>query len=315
LTILLVVGIKESAKLNNVLVFIKTGIVVLVIACGFAFVNVANWHPFVPPNTGHFGEFGWSGVARGAGLVFFAYIGFDAVSTAAQEARNPQRDLPIGMLGSLAICTVLYLLMALVMTGLVKYTQLNVPAPVVVALGNVPQLNWLRIVTDLGVIVGLASTVLVMLLGQTRVSYSMARDGLLPVKLGAVHPKFGTPYVVTIFIGALCCLLAAFFPVGLLATLVNIGTLLAFVVVSAGVWVLRVRQPELPRPFRTPFVPLVPILGILFCFGLILTLPSSTWYRLIVWTLIGFVIYFLYGRKHSRAAAAAGQTKAPVAAD
>jgi basic amino acid/polyamine antiporter, APA family len=313
LTMLLVIGIKESARFNNIVVFIKVGIVILVIACGFAFVNASNWHPFIPPNTGHFGEFGWSGIARGAGLVFFAYIGFDAVSTAAQEAKNPQRDLPIGMLGSLAICTILYLLMALVMTGLVSYTQLNVPAPVVVALGAVPKLKWLRLLTDLGVIVGLASTVLVMMMGQTRVAFSMARDGLLPSALGRVHPKYSTPYVVTIVVGAIGCLLAAFFPVGLLAELVNIGTLLAFVIVSAGVWVLRVRSPELPRPFRTPFVPVVPALGILFCFGLMLTLPGNTWIRFVVWSILGLAMYFGYGRVHSRAGAAAAA--ASVAAD
>ncbi len=314
LTALLVIGIKESARFNNIVVFIKVGIVVLVIAVGFAFVNQANWHPFIPANTGHFGEFGWSGIARGAGLVFFAYIGFDAVSTAAQEAKNPQRDLPIGMLGSLAICTVLYILMALVMTGLVSYTQLNVPAPVVVALGAVPSLTWLRLLTDIGVVVGLASTVLVMLMGQTRVAFSMSRDGLLPPAFGRVHPKFGTPYVVTIVVGIIGCALAAFFPVGLLAELVNIGTLLAFVIVSAGVWVLRVRSPNLARPFRTPFVPVVPILGMLFCLGLMFTLPSQTWIRLAIWTVIGLAVYFGYGRQHSRAASIA-TAAAPVAAD
>jgi len=310
LTVLLVVGIKESARFNNIVVFIKVGVVILVIACGFAFVNPSNWHPFIPPNTGHFGEFGLSGIARGAGLVFFAYIGFDAVSTAAQEARNPQRDLPIGMLGSLAICTVLYLLMALVMTGLTSYTKLNVAAPVVTALEAAPKLLCLRLLTDLGVIVGLASTVLVMMMGQTRVAFSMARDGLLPPGLGRVHPQFHTPYVVTIVVGVVGCLLAAFFPVGLLAELVNIGTLLAFVIVSAGVWVLRVRSPELPRPFRTPFVPLVPLLGILFCFGLMLTLPGSTWIRFVIWSILGLGLYFGYGRMHSRAAAAAAAVPA-----
>jgi basic amino acid/polyamine antiporter, APA family len=311
LTILLVIGIKESARFNNIVVFLKVGVVILVIAFGFAYVNTANWHPFIPPNTGNFGEFGLSGIARGAGLVFFAYIGFDAVSTAAQEAKNPQRDLPVGMLGSLAICTVLYLLMALVMTGLVSYKQLNVPAPVVVALEAVPQLTWLRLVTDLGVIVGLASTVLVMMLGQTRVAFAMARDGLLPPGLGKVHPKYHTPYVVTIVVGSIGCLLAAFFPVGLLAELVNIGTLFAFVIVSAGVLVLRKRSPELPRPFRTPLVPLVPVLGILFCSGLMLTLPGSTWIRFVVWSILGLALYFGYGSSHSRvgnapAAGAAG---------
>jgi basic amino acid/polyamine antiporter, APA family len=233
------------------------------------------------------------------------------VSTAAQEAKNPQRDLPIGMLGSLAICTVLYLLMALVMTGLVSYKELNVPAPVVVALHAAPKLTWLRLLTDVGVIVGLASTVLVMLMGQTRVSYAMARDGLIPPTFGKVHPKFGTPYVSTIVVGIIGCLLAAFFPVGLLAQLVNIGTLLAFVIVSAGVWVLRVRSPEIPRPFRTPLVPLVPILGIVSCLGLMASLPGDTWIRLGVWTVLGLVIYFAYSRSHSKV----GRAAAPASGD
>ncbi len=300
LTVLLVVGIKESARFNNWVVFIKVAVVCLVIICGFFYINAANWHPFIPPNTGHFGEFGWSGVFRGAGMVFFAYIGFDAVSTAAQEAKNPQRDLPIGMLGSLAICTVLYILMALVVTGLVSYTALNVPAPVVVALHAAPQLTWLRLLTDLGVIVGLASTVLVMMMGQTRVSYAMARDGLLPPAFGRVHPRYGTPYISTIIVGIIGCALAAFFPVGLLAQLVNIGTLLAFVIVSAGIWILRVRSPEIHRPFRTPFVPLVPILGVVSCFLLMLSLPGQTWIRLLIWSIIGLLIYFGYGRYHSK---------------
>jgi len=299
-TAILVIGIKESARFNNIIVFVKIAIVLLVIGFGFMYVNAANWHPFIPPNSGKFGEFGWSGVARGAAVVFFAYIGFDAVSTAAQEAKNPQRDLPIGMLGSLAICTVLYVLMSLVLTGLAPYNTLNVPHPVAFALSRIPQLAWLEVFTDVGAIAGLASVVLVMLLGQSRVFYSMARDGLLPPAFGLVHPKFRTPYVTTIITGTAAALISAVFPIGILGELVSIGTLLAFVLVCAGVIVLRARRPELVRPFKTPFVPLVPILGIASCLGLMAALPRTTWIRLFVWMAVGLIVYFAYGRYHSK---------------
>ena len=299
MTTLLVIGIKESARFNNLIVFVKVAIVFLVIGFGFMFVNADNWHPFIPQNTGP-GTFGWSGIVRGAGVVFFAYIGFDAVSTAAQEAKNPQRDMPIGMLGSLAFCTVLYILMALVMTGLAPYTKLNVPHPVDVALAQIPRLGWLNYLGDIGAIAGLASVVLVMLMGQPRIFFSMARDGLLPRVFGKVHPRFQTPYVTTILTGVVAAVIAGFFPIALLGELVSIGTLFAFVVVSAGVLVLRYQQPNRPRPFKTPLVPFVPILGILICGYLMFGLPSDTWVRLLVWLLIGLVIYFLYGRTHSR---------------
>ncbi len=299
MTCLLVIGIKESARFNNVIVIVKVAIVFLVIGFGFMFVDSANWEPFIPAAQGP-GRFGWDGIVRAAGVVFFAYIGFDAVSTAAQEAKNPQRDMPIGMLGSLAFCTVLYILMSLVMTGLVPYTQLNVPHPVDVALAAVPSLGWLNLLVDIGAIAGLASVVLVMLMGQPRIFFSMSRDGLLPAVFGKVHPKFQTPYVTTILTGAVAAVVAGFFPIALLGELVSIGTLFAFVVVSAGVLMLRYKRPELPRPFKTPLVPIVPALGILVCGYLMYGLPPDTWLRLLVWLALGLVIYFLYGKSHSR---------------
>lgn len=300
MTALLVVGIKESARFNNLIVFVKVAIVFLVIGFGFMFVNAGNWHPFVPPQEGP-GQFGWSGIVRAAGVVFFAYIGFDAVSTAAQEAKNPQRDMPIGMLGSLAFCTVLYILMSLVMTGLVPYRQLNVPHPVDVAVRALPpNLQWIGYIVDVGAIAGLASVVLVMLMGQPRIFFSMSRDGLLPPVFGKVHPKFQTPYVTTILTGSVAALVAGFFPIDLLGELVSIGTLFAFVVVSGGILMLRYKRPELPRPFKTPLVPVVPVLGILVCGYLMAGLPRDTWFRLLIWLGIGLVIYFLYGRSHSR---------------
>ena len=304
LTVLLVVGVKESAGFNNVVVAIKVAIIFLVIGFGFMFVNPDNWSPFIPPNTGP-GQFGWDGIVRGAGVIFFAYIGFDAVSTAAQEAKNPQRDMPIGILGSLAFCTILYILMALVMTGLVPYTQLNVPDPVYVALAAAgPGLSWLTKLIAIGAMAGLASVVLVMLMGQPRIFYSMARDGLLPPVFGKVHPRFQTPYVTTILTGIVAAAMAGLFPIGILGELVSIGTLLAFVIVCAGTWVLRRRSPELPRPFKAPLVPAVPILGILICGYMMARLPRDTWLRLIIWMALGLVIYFTYSRKRSRFAGA-----------
>jgi APA family basic amino acid/polyamine antiporter len=299
ITAILVIGIREAAGFNSFIVIVKTSVLVVFVIAGLAFVNRANWHPFVPPNTGAFGEFGWSGVLRGAGLIFFAYIGFDAVSTAAQEAKNPRRDMPIGILGSLAVCTVLYVLVSLVLTGLVPYRELNVPSPVIMVVERIPQLAWFRPVITLGAVLGLGSTILVMLLGQSRVFYAMSRDGLMGPWAGKVHPTYRTPYLSTIFTGIAVALFTGLFPIQILGQLVNIGTLLAFVLVCGGVWILRHTRPDLERPFRAPLVPLVPLLGILSCLGLMLTLPLDTWIRLVVWLVVGLALYFSYGRRHS----------------
>jgi APA family basic amino acid/polyamine antiporter len=296
---ILVIGIKESATVNNFIVILKLSIILLIVFVGLGHINTANWKPFIPANTGEWGTFGASGVLRGAGLVFFAYIGFDAVSTAAQEARNPQKDMPIGILGSLAICTVLYIVVSAVLTGMVPYTELNLPAPMAYAMEKIGAPTWVRLMVDVGAVLGLGSVILVMLLGQSRVFYSMSRDGLLGKWAGSVHPKYRTPYLSTIFTGIAVGLATGILPLQLLGQLVNIGTLLAFVLVCIGVLVLRKTRPDLDRPFRTPWVPFVPIMGILCCAGLMLTLPMDTWLRLLVWLLIGFVIYFGYGRKHS----------------
>jgi APA family basic amino acid/polyamine antiporter len=247
------------------------------------------------------GHFGWSGIVRAAGVIFFAYIGFDAVSTAAQETKNPQRDMPIGILGSLVICTVLYIAVSLVLTGIVKYDQLNVPDPIAVGIDAAgPGLAWLRPFVKIGAIAGLSSVILVMLMGQPRIFYTMSKDGLLPPVFSAVHPKFKTPWLATIMTGLVAMLCAGLLPIGLLGELVSIGTLLAFAIVCGGVLVLRYTDPIIPRPFRTPLVPLVPILGVGFCVYLMSGLPIDTWARLIVWMAIGIAIYFFYGRKHSK---------------
>ncbi len=304
LTTLLVLGIRESATVNNIIVFVKVGVILLFITFGAAYVNVANWIPFIPENTGQFGHYGWSGILRGAGVIFFAYIGFDAVSTAAQEARNPQRDMPIGIIGSLLISTLLYILVALVMTGVVHYSKLGVPDPMAVAVNAMQSaegepLYWLRHIVKLGAIAGLTSVILVLLLGQPRILYTMAKDGLLPQFFSAVHPKFRTPARATLLTGSIAAVIAGLFPIGILGELVSIGTLLAFTIVCIAVIVLRYERPDLPRPFRVPWMPVIPILGALVSLVQMLSLPLDTWIRLLGWMALGLLIYAVYGRHHS----------------
>jgi APA family basic amino acid/polyamine antiporter len=304
ITTILVIGIKESANFNSAIVIIKLGIVGVFLLVGGYFLfrhpDVArlNWHPFVPPADGH-GNFGWGGIPTAAASIFFAYIGFDAVSTAAQEAKNPKRDMPIGILGSLVVCTILYILVSLVLTGLVSYKTLNVSAPVALAI-DATGVGWGSMLVKVGAVFGLATVMLVMLLGQSRVFYSMSKDGLLPKWASAIHPKFRTPWITTIVFGSFAAIMPAFLPISRLSELVNIGTLLAFTIVCAGVWVLRVRHPEMERPFKTPLVPLVPILGIGTALFLMTRLARITWTVMIVWLLIGLVIYFGYSVRHSK---------------
>jgi APA family basic amino acid/polyamine antiporter len=295
---LLVIGIKQSADTNTLLVAIKAVVLVVFVVAGASYVKRENLTPFIPPNLGPFGQFGWSGVLRGAGVMFFAYIGFDAVSTAAQEARNPSRDMPIGILGSLAICTVLYMFVAVVLIGIVPYQRLNVADPLAVGI-DATGITWLSPVIKVAALFGLFSTMLVQLLGQTRVFYSMSRDGLLPRIFAVVHPRFRTPHLSTILTGTIIALMAGLTPIAVLSQLVSIGTLLAFVLVSFGVIILRRTAPDIPRPFRTPWVPAVPILGAVFCLAQMAGLPLATWERLFIWLAIGFVVYFSYSRRSS----------------
>ena len=295
---LLVIGIKESADTNTVLVIVKTIVLVVFVVAGAAYVNRANLTPLVPPNAGQFGRFGWSGVLRGAGVMFFAYIGFDAVSTAAQEAKNPARDMPIGILGSLGICTVLYVLVAIVLLGIVPYQRLNVADPLAVGI-DATGLTWLSPVIKIAALFGLFSTMIVTLLAQTRIFYSMSRDGLLPPIFAAVHPRFRTPHLSTILTGSIIALVSMLTPIDLLAQLVSIGTLLAFVLVSIGVVILRRTLPDAPRPFQTPGVPWVPLAGAAICLAQMVGLPVATWERLLIWLLAGLVLYVAYGRRHA----------------
>jgi APA family basic amino acid/polyamine antiporter len=293
----LIIGIQESARLNGLIVALKVAIVVLVIGLGFGFINHANYVPFVPPNTGEFGHFGWSGVMRAAGVIFFAYIGFDAVSTAAQEAKNPKRDMPIGIIGSLLICTLLYVGFAYVLSGIVNYKDMTDTA-IYEALHNIGY-DWLGTGVVIGILAGYTSVILVMLLGQSRVFYSMSRDGLLPKIFSDIHPKFKTPWRCNLIFMVFVSLFSGFVPLSSLGDMTSIGTLLAFVIVCAGVMVMRKTHPHLPRPYKTPLVPVVPILGIVVCFAMMAALDALTWIRLVVWLAIGLAIYFLYSRQRS----------------
>ncbi len=300
LSLLLIRGTKESAGMNNFLVILKVAVVIIFIALGWSYMNPENHTPFIPENQGTFGVFGWSGIAAGAATVFFAFIGFDAVSTAAQEAKNPQKGMPIGILGSLVICTILYVLFSYVMTGLEHYTMFkNDAKPAATAFAKTPY-GFLQTGLIVAILAGYTSVILVMLMGQSRVFYSMSRDGLLPKFFGEVHPKFRTPWKTNIFFLFFVSLFAGFVPVSDLGHMVSIGTLLAFVLVSIGVLVMRKTQPNAPRSFRTPLVPFVPIMGILVCLFLMYSLPGESWIRLFIWMALGVIIYFTYGKKNSK---------------
>lgn len=297
ISIILILGIRQSAWVNSLMVAIKVAVILAFIGVGFFYIDYSNYHPYLPENTGRFGEFGFSGLMRAAGILFLAYIGFDAVSTAAQETIHPQKNLPIGILGSLVICTVLYILFAHVMIGLVNYKELNVAAPAALAVEHTP-FDWLQWLVKIAILAGLTSVILVLLLGQSRVMFAMSRDGLLPPYFSQVHPRFHTPWhsnvVLMVFVGTA----SALAPLDLVGSMTSIGTLLAFVIVCIGVLVLRYVEPDLPRPFRTPWVPFVPIMGIFVCIAMMASLGIDNWLRLGIWLLIGLIVYFFYGRYH-----------------
>lgn len=300
MTALLYVGVRETAGANNVMVTLKVAVILIVVVAGLKFIDTRNFHPFIPANTGTFGHFGLSGVLQGAGIIFFSYVGFDTASTMALEARNPQRDLPLGILGSLAISAVLYVAMASVLIGLVPFQHMNVAAPVAVAIDAHPQLGWLGWPVKLGVIAGMTSVILTSLLGQPRILLSMADDGLLPLYMARCHPRYKTPHVSTVITGIGAAVIAGIFPLDVLADLVSIGILLAFAVVCLGVLVLRRTRPDVHRPFRVPWAPFTCTLGAVVCLGLTYFLSNGTWIRLLIWTIIGMSIYALYGFRNSQ---------------
>jgi len=300
MTVLLYIGVRGSAGANTIMVALKVGIIVIIVIAGLRYVDPANLTPYVPPNTGIRGHFGWSGVLQGAGIIFFSYVGFDTASTTALEARNPQRDLPLGIIGALVISAVLYVAMSTILTGMVPFQKLDSDAPVAVALDAHPQLAWLSWFVKAGVIAGMTSVILTSLLGQPRILLSMADDGLLPAYMSRCHSRFKTPHVATVITGVFAALIAAIFPLDLLADLISIGILLAFAVVCIGVLILRKTRPDAYRPFRVPWAPFTCVLGALTCLGMTLTLSTPTWARLLVWTILGMSIYAFYGFRHSR---------------
>jgi basic amino acid/polyamine antiporter, APA family len=294
------IGIRQSSALNIAMVLIKIAAIVVFVLAGVSYIDPANWQPYLPENTGKVGEFGISGLLQGAGIIFFSYIGFDAASTTARETRNPQRDVPLGIFASLIISMILYVAMASVMTGMVHYSQLNVAKPVAIALNAHPQLAWLGGVIEIGIIIGMTSVILMSLLGQPRILLSMADDGLLPRKVAAVHPKYRTPHVATVVTIVFAAFAAGLLPLDVLGELIVIGILLAFAMVCIGVLVLRYTRPNIERPFRVPFAPVTCIAGAVVCFGLTITLPDGTWWRLLIWSILGYSIYALYGYRHSK---------------
>ena len=300
-SVFLIGGVRQSALINNIIVVIKVGVILLFIGFGLSYIQVENYHPYIPENQGSFGAFGWSGILRGAGVVFYAYLGFDALSTAAQETKNPQRDMPLGILISLLVCALLYIAVTTVLTGIVNYNELNVTAPIALAIDRAGEgLSWLSPFIKLGAIAGLSSVILVMMLGQSRIYYAISKDGLLPKVFSKINSKHRVPHNATIFACAITALIAGLFPLHVLAELVSIGTLMAFAIVCIAIVVLRKTRPDLKRPFKVPFAPFVPLLGAFICIIQMLSLPWSTWLRLIGWTLFGLVIYFSYGMKHSK---------------
>lgn len=300
-TILLYRGIKESASFNNIVVLVKLVVITLFVLLGWQYINTENWVPFVPENTGEFGSFGWSGVMRASSVIFFAYVGFDAVSTAAQEAKNPQKDMPWGILGSLVICTVVYIVVSMVMTGIAPYQELNTSAPIAVAIDKAGEgLAWFSPYIKIGAIAGLSSVILVMLMGQTRIFYSMSKDGLFFKRFGDVHEKYQTPYFATIVTGGIALTTAGLLPIGILGELVSFGTLLAFIIVCLGILILRYQQPDLKRPFKTPLFPVTPILGILSCLAVMFSLNTLILWIALIWLLLGLLVYYGYGRKHAK---------------
>ena len=301
-SILLMIGIKESSNVNIIIVIIKLAVVATFVSVGIFFINPHNYTPFIPPNTGTFGEFGISGIMRAAGVIFFAYVGFDSVSTAAQEAKNPKRDIPIGILGSLAICTVIYVVFSLVLTGMVNYHDMRGDAAPVATAINLTPFPWLQKMIKVGIIAGFTSVILVLLYGQSRVFFSMSRDGLLPKLFSDVHPKWHTPWRSNLLFMVFVSLFSGFVPISKLGHMTSIGTLFAFVIVCIGVLVLRYTKPDLPRPYRTPGVPWTPLAGIIVCFAMMYSLGWETWARLIIWLVIGLVVYFTYSRFHSKLA-------------